>query len=127
MRGYGQAVRGDARQLETLLPAECVGEIAVVTPSPSPSGHGLVKTDQETEDGKVRKHHYPYGIALDRGDLAYIGHHLYLARTHAAAVTWRLSPPALDGDNSVSRRTWCCVVRVLPRPRGWTARGGADG
>jgi hypothetical protein len=72
-----QVVRGDARQLETLLPGEYVGQVALVVTSPpyGPSVHGQVSTGTETEDGKVRKHHYRYGSALDRGNLANIGHH----------------------------------------------------
>jgi hypothetical protein len=38
--------------------------------------HGLVKTDREPGVDKVRKRHYRYGSALDRGN---IGHHRLLA------------------------------------------------
>ncbi|QYN26552.1 site-specific DNA-methyltransferase [Amycolatopsis sp. DSM 110486] len=76
-----RVVRGDARQLQTLLPPEYVGQVALVVTSPpyGPSAHGLVSTGEQTDDGKVRKHHYRYGSALDRGNLANIGHHRLLA------------------------------------------------
>ncbi|MFF4591474.1 TRM11 family SAM-dependent methyltransferase [Amycolatopsis sp. NPDC001319] len=76
-----RVVRGDARQLTTLLPPEYVGQVALVVTSPpyGPSAHGLVSTGEQTDDGKVRKHHYRYGSALDRGNLANIGHHRLLA------------------------------------------------
>jgi tRNA1(Val) A37 N6-methylase TrmN6 len=77
----GRVIRGDARQLDTLLPQEYAGQVALVVTSPpyGPSVHGQVSTRTDTEDGKVRKHHYRYGSTLDRGNLANIGHHRLLA------------------------------------------------
>jgi len=77
----GRVIRGDARQLDILLPQEYGGQVALVVTSPpyGPSVHGQVSSGAETVGGKVRKHHYRYGSTLDRGNLANIGHHRLLA------------------------------------------------
>ncbi|MCU1680192.1 MAG: SAM-dependent methyltransferase [Amycolatopsis sp.] len=69
---------GDARQLASLLPAEYVGQAALVVTSPpyGPSTHGQVSV---TPGGGVQKYHHLYGNTLDRGNLANIGHHRLLA------------------------------------------------
>ncbi|WP_396126632.1 hypothetical protein [Amycolatopsis sp. FBCC-B4732] len=41
--------------------------------------HGLVSTDREAGVDKVSKRNYRYGSAVDRGNLANIGHHRLLA------------------------------------------------
>jgi hypothetical protein len=69
---------GDARQLASLLPAEYVGQAALVVTSPpyGPSTHGQVAV---SPGGGVQKYHHLYGNTLDRGNLANIGHHRLLA------------------------------------------------
>jgi len=73
-----RVVHGDARQLATLLPAELVGQVALVVTSPpyGPSTHGQVDV---VPGGGVHKRDYRYGNTLDRGNLANIGHHRLLA------------------------------------------------
>lgn len=69
---------GDARHLASLLPAEYVGQAALVVTSPpyGPSTHGQVSV---VPGGGVQKYHHLYGNTLDRGNLANIGHHRLLA------------------------------------------------
>jgi hypothetical protein len=69
---------GDARQLASLLPAEYVGQAALVVTSPpyGPSTHGQVSV---APGAGVQKYHHLYGNTLDRGNLANIGHHRLLA------------------------------------------------
>jgi len=122
----GQVVRGDARQLETLLPEEYVGQVALVVTSPpyGPSVHGLVKTDRETEDGKVRKRHYRYGSALDRGNLANIGHHRLLAGfTRILTACARVLRPG--GHVAVTVRPWREHAELIDLPSQVIACGAA--
>lgn len=75
-------VHGDARQLPFLLPEKYRGQVALVVTSPpyGPSTHGQVVTAAtDSPDGKVHKFHHRYGSALDRGNLANVGHHRLLA------------------------------------------------
>jgi SAM-dependent methyltransferase len=69
---------GDARQLASLLPAEYVGQAALVVTSPpyGPSTHGQVSVSRTVG---IQKYHHLYGNTLDRGNLANIGHHRLLA------------------------------------------------
>ncbi|WP_020499166.1 TRM11 family SAM-dependent methyltransferase [Sciscionella marina] len=84
-RGHGhdgQVFTGDARHLETLLPAYYHQQVALVVTSPpyGPSVHGQVSTaGTDSHDGKVHKFHHRYGSSLDRGNLANVGHHRLLA------------------------------------------------
>ncbi|WP_432850618.1 TRM11 family SAM-dependent methyltransferase [Amycolatopsis sp. CA-161197] len=78
----GEVVQGDARQLPFLLPEKYRGQVALVVTSPpyGPSLHGQVVTKAtDSDDGKVHKYHHRYGSALDRGNLANVGHHRLLA------------------------------------------------
>ncbi|WP_263249603.1 DNA methyltransferase [Saccharopolyspora rosea] len=74
----GAVYSGDARQLLTLLPADCRGQVSLVVTSPpyGPSVHGQVIT---TPKKTVQKFHHRYGNTLDRANLANIGHHRLLA------------------------------------------------
>ncbi|VVJ22682.1 Uncharacterised protein [Amycolatopsis camponoti] len=77
-----EIVRGDARRLPQLLPEKYRGQVALVVTSPpyGPSLHGQVVTaTTDSPDGKVHKYHHRYGNALDRGNLANVGHHRLLA------------------------------------------------
>jgi len=69
---------GDARQLTSLLPAEFVGQVALVVTSPpyGPSTHGRVAVGPG--EG-IQKYFHRYGSTLDRGNLANVGHHRLLA------------------------------------------------
>ncbi|WP_167108315.1 DNA methyltransferase [Amycolatopsis granulosa] len=71
-------IQGDARQLVTLLPRQYVGQAALVVTSPpyGPSTHGRVAV--APSEG-IQKYWHRYGSALDRGNLANIGHHRLLA------------------------------------------------
>ncbi|WP_258348979.1 TRM11 family SAM-dependent methyltransferase [Saccharopolyspora gregorii] len=75
---HGEVYSGDARQLGSLLPVEYAGQasLAVTSPPYGPSVHGQVITKP---DNTVQKFHHRYGNALDRGNLANIGHHRLLA------------------------------------------------
>ncbi|MEV7042883.1 DNA methyltransferase [Amycolatopsis sp. NPDC051061] len=78
----GEIVQGDARQLPQLLPERYRGQVALVVTSPpyGPATHGQVVTaTTDSPDGKVHKYHHRYGNALDRGNLANVGHHRLLA------------------------------------------------
>lgn len=72
----GRVLRGDARQLDSVLPSELRGTVALVVTSPpyGPSTHGQVTTG----DAGVHKRLHRYGNTLDRGNLANIGHHRLL-------------------------------------------------
>ncbi|GAA2693109.1 MULTISPECIES: TRM11 family methyltransferase [Actinosynnema] len=69
---------GDARQLAALLPAEYVGQVALVVTSPpyGPSTHGQVAV---APGEGVQKYSHLYGDVLDRGNLANVGHSRLLA------------------------------------------------
>nr|WP_225439972.1 DNA methyltransferase [Amycolatopsis eburnea] len=124
----GQVVRGDARQLETLLPAEYAGQVALVVTSPpyGPSVHGQVSTGSETEDGKVRKHHYRYGNALDRGNLANIGHHRLLAGfTRILTACARVLRPG--GYVAITVRPWREHAELIDLPSQVISCGVAAG
>ena len=73
-----QVIHGDARQLPTLLPPELLGQVALVLTSPpyGPSTHGQITA---TPGSGVHKRDHLYGNALDRGNLANIGHHRLLS------------------------------------------------
>lgn len=124
----GQVVRGDARQLETLLPAEYVGEVALVVTSPpyGPSVHGLVSTDREAGVDKVSKRHYRYGSALDRGNLANIGHHRLLAGfTRILTACARVLRPG--GHVAITVRPWREHAELIDLPSQIIACGAAAG
>ncbi len=113
----GQVVRGDARQLETLLSVECAGQVALVVTSPpyGPSVHGLVNTNRETGFDKVSKRHYRYGSALDRGNLANIGHHRLLAGfTRILAACARVLRPG--GHVAITVRPWREHAELIDLP-----------
>ena len=73
----GRVFAGDARHLDTLLPAALRGQAGLVITSPpyGPSVHGhLANKHGET----IRKVNHRYGDSLDRGNLANVGHHRLL-------------------------------------------------
>ncbi len=73
-----RVVCGDARQLPWLLPADLHGQVALILTSPpyGPSTHGHLANKAGEP---IRKVNHRYGNALDRGNLANIGHHRLLA------------------------------------------------
>ncbi|MBW4717341.1 TRM11 family SAM-dependent methyltransferase [Saccharothrix obliqua] len=119
-----RVIRGDARQLVTLLPAEYVGQVALVVTSPpyGPSTHGQVSA---TPAG-VQKYHHLYGSTLDRGNLANIGHHRLLAgftRVLAALRTF-LRP---GGHVVITARPWREHAELIDLPSQVLACGHAAG
>jgi len=113
----GEVVRGDARQLETLLSGEYVGKVALVVTSPpyGPSVHGLVSTDREAGVDKVSKRHYRYGSALDRGNLANIGHHRLLTGfTRILTACARVLRPG--GYVAITVRPWREHAELIDLP-----------
>jgi SAM-dependent methyltransferase len=124
----GRVVRGDARQLATLLPPEYVGQVALVVTSPpyGPSVHGLVKTDREPGVDKVRKRHYRYGSALDRGNLANVGHHRLLAGfTRILTACAHVLRPG--GHVAITVRPWREHAELIDLPSQIIACGRAAG
>jgi 23S rRNA G2445 N2-methylase RlmL len=88
-----EIVRGDARRLPQLLPERHHGQAAlIVTSAPyGTSTHGQVVTaTTDSPDGKVHKFHHCYGSALDRGNLADVGHHELLAGFSRVSIAARL-------------------------------------
>ncbi len=71
-------IRGDARHLSALLPAQLRGQAALVVTSPpyGPSTHGQVTVGPGIG---ITKRDHRYGNVLDRGNLANIGHHRLLS------------------------------------------------
>ncbi|RSM37882.1 site-specific DNA-methyltransferase [Amycolatopsis balhimycina DSM 5908] len=124
----GQVVRGDARQLARLLPAEYVGQVALVVTSPpyGPSVHGLVNTNREPGIDKVSKRHYRYGSALDRGNLANIGHHrLLVGFTRILTACARVVRPG--GHVAITVRPWREHAELVDLPSQVVACGAAAG
>jgi SAM-dependent methyltransferase len=125
----GEVVHGDARQLPFLLPEKYRGQVALVVTSPpyGPSTHGQVVTATTgSDDGKVRKYHHRYGSALDRGNLANVGHHRLLAGftrilTGCAAV---LRP---GGHVAITVRPWREHSELIDLPSQIVACGQAAG
>ena len=116
---------GDARQLVTLLPAEYVGQAALVVTSPpyGPSTHGQVSV---APGAGVQKYHHLYGNTLDRGNLANIGHHRLLAgftRILAALRTF-LKP---GGHVAITIRLWREHAELIDLPSQILACGRAAG
>ncbi|UQS26019.1 site-specific DNA-methyltransferase [Amycolatopsis thermalba] len=124
-----EVVHGDARQLPHLLPARHHGQVALVVTSPpyGPSTHGQVVTAGDPNgDGKVHKYHHRYGNALDRGNLANVGHHRLLAGftrilTGCAAV---LRP---GGHVALTVRPWREHSELIDLPAQIIACGVAAG
>ncbi|WP_020663087.1 TRM11 family SAM-dependent methyltransferase [Amycolatopsis benzoatilytica] len=121
-----EVVHGDARQLPFLLPEKYRGQVALVVTSPpyGPSTHGQVVTG--SPDGKVHKYHHRYGSALDRGNLANVGHHRLLAGftrilTGCAAV---LRP---GGHVAITVRPWRELSELVDLPSQVVACGQAAG
>ncbi|WP_027932191.1 TRM11 family SAM-dependent methyltransferase [Amycolatopsis thermoflava] len=125
----GEVVHGDARQLPFLLPDKYRGQVALVVTSPpyGPSTHGQVATaGTDSPDGKVHKYHHRYGSALDRGNLANVGHHRLLAGltrilTGCAAV---LRP---GGHVAITVRPWREHSELIDLPSQIIACGQAAG
>lgn len=125
----GEIVHGDARQLPSLLPEQYRGQVALVITSPpyGPSTHGQVVTaSTDSHDGKVHKYHHRYGSALDRGNLANVGHHRLLAGftrilTGCAAV---LRP---GGHVAITVRPWREHSELIDLPSQIIACGQAAG
>lgn len=123
-----QVVRGDARQLERLLPERYAGQVALIVTSPpyGPSVHGLVNTDREPGVDKVRKRHYRYGSALDRGNLANVGHHRLLAGfTRILTACARVLRPG--GHVAITVRPWREHAELIDLPSQIVACGAAAG
>ncbi|MFC3454347.1 DNA methyltransferase [Amycolatopsis speibonae] len=124
-----EVVRGDARQLPFLLPEKYRGQVALVVTSPpyGPSTHGQVVTaTTDSDDGKVHKFHHRYGSALDRGNLANVGHHRLLAGftrilSGCAAV---LRP---GGHVAITARPWREHMELIDLPSQIVACGRAAG
>ncbi|WP_425425581.1 TRM11 family SAM-dependent methyltransferase [Amycolatopsis marina] len=124
-----EIVHGDARQLPFLLPEKYRGQVALVLTSPpyGPSTHGQVVTaTTDSPDGKVHKYHHRYGSALDRGNLANVGHHRLLAGftrilTGCAAV---LRP---GGHVAITVRPWREHSELIDLPSQIIACGQAAG
>ncbi len=124
----GQVVRGDARQLETLLPTEYAGQVSLVVTSPpyGPSVHGLVNTNREAGVDKVSKRNYRYGSTLDRGNLANIGHHrLLVGFTRILSACARLLHPG--GHVAITVRPWREHAELIDLPSQVIACGAAAG
>ncbi|MET8846018.1 DNA methyltransferase [Amycolatopsis sp. NPDC004625] len=124
----GEVVRGDARQLEALLPSDHIGQVGLVVTSPpyGPSVHGLVKTDREPGVDKVSKRHYRYGSALDRGNLANIGHHRLLAGfTRILTACAHVLRPG--GHVVITVRPWREHAELVDLPSQIVACGAAAG
>ncbi|MFI5589378.1 TRM11 family SAM-dependent methyltransferase [Amycolatopsis sp. NPDC051758] len=125
----GEVVQGDARQLPQLLSERYRGQVALVVTSPpyGPSTHGQVVTaTTDSDDGKVHKYHHRYGNALDRGNLANVGHQRLLAGftrilTGCAAV---LRP---GGHVAITVRPWREHSELIDLPSQIIACGRAAG
>ncbi|MEV6639633.1 DNA methyltransferase [Amycolatopsis sp. NPDC051371] len=125
----GEIVQGDARQLPQLLHERYRGQVALVVTSPpyGPATHGQVVTAAtDSPDGKVHKYHHRYGNALDRGNLANVGHHRLLAGftrilTGCAAL---LRP---GGHVAITVRPWREHSELIDLPSQIIACGRAAG
>ena len=104
---------GDARHLDYLLPANMLGQAALVVTSPpyGPSTHGRVTTNHTG----VHKRDHLYGDLLDRGNLANIGHHRLLAGfTRILALTTPYLRPG--GRVVVTVRPWREQAELIDLP-----------
>jgi SAM-dependent methyltransferase len=113
----GAIYEGDARQLTSLLPADLIGQAALVLTSPpyGPSTHGQVRTGTDTSNGGVHKYHHLYGNTLDRGNLANIGHHRLLAGfTRILAGTAAFLRPG--GHIAITIRPWREHAELIDLP-----------
>jgi tRNA1(Val) A37 N6-methylase TrmN6 len=111
---HGQVFHGDARHLATLLPPEHLGQAALVVTSPpyGPSTHGQVTAAPGTG---VHKYHHLYGNALDRGNLANIGHHRLLSGfTKILAGTVAFLRPG--GHIAITIRPWREHAELIDLP-----------
>ena len=123
-----EVVRGDARQLPFLLPERYRGQVALVVTSPpyGPSTHGQVVAGGESPDGKVHKYHHRYGSALDRGNLANVGHHRLLAGfTRILAGCAAVLRPG--GHVAITVRPWREHSELIDLPSQIIACGKAAG
>lgn len=110
----GRVFHGDARQLTSLLPAEYLGQAAMVVTSPpyGPSTHGQVAV---APGEGVQKYHHRYGNTLDRGNLANIGHHRLLAGfTRILASTAAFLRPG--GHIAITIRPWRKHAELIDLP-----------
>jgi SAM-dependent methyltransferase len=110
----GRVFHGDARQIAALLPAEYVGQAALVVTSPpyGPSTHGQVAVSRTVG---IQKYHHLYGNTLDRGNLANIGHHRLLSgftRILAGLVPY-LKP---GGHIAITIRPWREHAELIDLP-----------
>ncbi|PWW53143.1 DNA methyltransferase [Actinokineospora spheciospongiae] len=110
----GQVFHGDARRLSSLLPAEYLGQAALVVTSPpyGPSTHGQVAV---APGAGVQKYHHLYGNTLDRGNLANIGHHRLLSgfTRILAGLTAYLRP---GGHIAITIRPWREHAELIDLP-----------
>jgi SAM-dependent methyltransferase len=111
--GAGQVITGDARRLDWLLPAELLGQAALVVTSPpyGPSTHGQV----DTGPGGIHKRDHLYGNLLDRGNLANIGHLRLLAGfTRILTIAARYLRPG--GHVVITVRPWREHAELIDLP-----------
>jgi SAM-dependent methyltransferase len=123
-RSHGRVYTGDARHLDWILPAELLGQAALVVTSPpyGPSTHGRVTTDHTG----VHKRHHLYGDVLDRGNLANIGHHRLLAGfTRILTLTAPFLRPG--GRVAITVRPWREHAELIDLPAQIAACGAAAG
>lgn len=131
-RGHTQdseVVQGDARQLPQLLPQRYHGQVALVVTSPpyGPSTHGQVVTaTTDSDDGKVHKYHHRYGNALDRGNLANVGHHRLLAG-FTRILTGCVAVLRPGGHVAITVRPWREHSELIDLPSQIIACGAAAG
>jgi SAM-dependent methyltransferase len=118
-------VRGDARQLPSLLPAGLAGEVALILTSPpyGPSTHGRVTYD---DDNKIVKVNHRYGSLLDRGNLANVGHHrLLVGFTRILTAAAHFLRPG--GHVVITVRPWREHAELIDLPAQISACGEAAG
>jgi hypothetical protein len=101
--GFGQILRGDARHLAALIPADVRGRVALIITSPpyGPSTHGHVRTPGP-RSGKVRKLDHRYG---DAGNLAYVEQD-ELAAAFTTILTGCATLLAPDGHIAITARPY---------------------
>jgi tRNA1(Val) A37 N6-methylase TrmN6 len=124
-RAPGSVIRGDARQIARLLPADMRGKVALILTSPpyGPSTHGHVTRDTGQ---KIVKINHRYGSPLDRGNLANVGHHrLLVGFTRILAAAARFLRPG--GHVVITVRPWREHAELIDLPAQIIACGEAAG
>jgi modification methylase len=124
--GAGQVIRGDARQLTSLLPPGMAGRAALVVTSPpyGPSVHGQVRAEQRSGGGGVEKYDNRY--SRDPANLAHHGLDDMLAGfTQILAGCRALLRPG--GVAVVTARPWRHHGELVDLPAAVLAAGQAAG